>query len=382
MQENKRLLLWLIVIVVIVGIFVWLFVGITDSSNSVIKLGAILPLSVGPNAYLGENIQKGLNLAVEQINKDGGVAGKNLEIIYEDNGSETSKALLAYQKLTTLDSVKIIFPSASDPVLAMAPLANKDKILLFAIGTASPKVSDAGDFVFRHAVLPQTESKILAKAIIDLGYTELGVIRINTVSTTTYIDEFKKQYENLGGKIIVEESFEKSATDFKNGILKIKEKGIPATFVLTYAQENGTILKEAKELGYNGQFFAGYTAEDQKMLDASDGTAEGMIYTHFFNPKSVTTQNAKLYYPNFKQKYSYESDPVAALAYDGLLVVAKAMKICGSDDPICVKDELYKIKDFPGATGKITIDKNGDTEKDIFLKTVKNNEFVKYDTNS
>lgn len=339
-----------------------------------IKIGAILPLT-GNSAFYGEPIKTGMDLATEEINASGGIQGKDLQVVYEDSQADTKLGVSAYQKLANMDGIKFILSTISGPTMAIAPLAEADKNLLFAIGVAAPKLSEAGDYVFRHNLLPQTEMDTLVDFLYSKkGIKEIGILVVNAESGIGYRGLFKQAFEKVGGKIIVTEMYEKNAADYKTQIAKIKSLKVKNMIAFSYAQELGTILKQSKELNLDSQWFSFYAIEDAKMLEIAGNAAEGLIYTHFFNPASEA-MNA------FKEKYFSRTnkniDAWAALAYDNVKITAEAMKNCANPaDATCVKDEFYKIKDFPGITGKITFDKNGDTSKDVIIKTVKDGKFM------
>ena len=283
-----------------------------------------------------------------------------MSVVYEDSKGDTATGVSAYQNLN-FKNVKIITTTLSGVTLAIAPLAEKDKVILFNIGSASPKISNAGDYTFRHNLLPQEEIEFLANYLYTHGYKEIALITVNAEAGISYRDYFIKKYEKLGGEIIADEFHEYGATDYRNILTKIKDKNPKAILAIDYPNELALVLKQAEELSVKTQWFSVYDKEISSFLELAGNTSEGLIYSHFLKESSRFI------------------DPYAALAYDSILVIAEAMSNCENpEDTLCVKDELYKIKDFQGATGKITFDNNGDTHKEIIIKTVKNGQFVPY----
>jgi len=342
-----------------------------------IKIGALFSLTGTTSSY-GEHMKEGTDLAKDEINAQGGIKGRKIEIVYEDTQGDTQQGITAYQKLVNIEGLKVLLAGISNVVLGVAPLAEQNQVLVFAIGTAAAQISEAGDFIFRHNLLPQTEAKVLADLVYNKKeYKEIAGIFVNTESGVSYRDEFKKNYEELGGNIKLIEMYEKGAADFKTQLTKIKASGVKAVFAGSYIKELGYILKQSKELGLDVQWFSAYVAEGPEVLDIAKDSANGLIYSHFFNPESPSI---KEYQKKYEERYGKSSEFYAALAYDNVKILAEVMKKCSNpEDSVCIKSELYKIKDFPAVTGKITIDDKGDTSKEIVIKTIKNGQFVPYE---
>ena len=378
--KTKHLVLGILVVLLIVLILVLIFVpgnqtGKTIKNSEPIKIGVIDPLS-GTSGYLGEYIRNALVISAEDINSKGGINGRPLQLIFEDSQGDTKTAITNYNKLTQIDQTKFVLTTLSHVVLAIAPLAEQDRIINFAVAAAAPSITNAGDYTFRHNVLPQEETDIMAHFLINKGIKKIIVIYVNTESGVSYSESFKKQYESLGGQIILQETYTKGSSDFRTILAKIKELNIKDVFGMCYPDELGTLIKQSKEFGLNLNFYSGYAAESPKLIEIAGQNANGLLVTTFFNLDSPDTL-----FKRYKQKYikSYNQEPelYGSVAYDNLRILAEAMSHCKDPkDTECVKQELYKIKDFPGITGSITIDSNGDTRKEVIIKTVKDGKFV------
>lgn len=373
MNKTTKIILGVIVVVMVI---VLVAIFYKPAPKETIKIGAVIPLTGDTSSY-GEHMKEGIELAKDEINLNGGIKRRKLEIVYDDSQGNAQQGLTAYRELVDIKGIKIILSGISGVVLGIAPSAEKDQTLIFSIGAAAAKISEAGDFIFRHNVLPQAEAVVQADLVYNrMGYKEVAGIFVNAESGVSYRDEFKKQYEKLGGTMKTIEMYEKGTADFRAQLTKIKASGVKAVFAGSYIKELGYILKQSKELGLNIQWFSGYIAEGPEVIDIAGDAAEGLIYTHFFDPQSLSVED---YQNKFKRAYGKISEFYAALAYDNVKILAKVMETCSNaEDPICVKNGLYKIKNFSGVTGKITFDQNGDTQKTIILKTIKNGQFVPY----
>jgi len=371
-------IIWGIVIVVAILLIAGFLANINTPEGKTIKIGAIFPLT-GKEASVGESQKNGMDLAVTEINKTGGINGQPIKVIYEDSVSETAKAVSAYQKLTRIDGATAIFTSLSGVTLGIAPIAEKDKVLNLNIGGAAATISSMGDYTFRHSALPQDESKALATFVYNnMKINEVAMLVVKTESGISASNEFRKFYEALGGKISISESYEKGATDYKTLLLKIKALKTKNIATISYAAEMGIQFKQAKELDMDVQWFTAFTAEDPQTIVSGGEAANGVIYTHYYDAHS-TDLNFTQYKNSYRTAYKADPGPYSALSYDFINILASAMRQCQNPyDSTCVKNELYKIQNYSGVTGKISFDSNGDTNKGLIIKTIKNGEFVKY----
>ena len=372
-MKNKKILSGLIGAVVIGSLLLFGITSCKKKEPETIKIGAILPLS-GQSAQYGIWIQEALELGVKKINSKGGINGKLLKIIYEDDQADPKIAATAMEKLTTIDKVLIVFGSwASSCVLAQAPIAERTHTPIMA-EAISPKIRDAGDYIFRI----QPDARYYIRKLVPFIYNELGLRKISIlfVNNDFGVDQanvFEEEFTKLGGKILSKEGFTQGSTDFKTELLKIKTKNPQGIFVPGYT-EVAIILKQAKELGMDQQFFASVPFENPEIIKAAGGSAEGVIYPHHFDPEAEN-ELTREYQREYIKKYGRKSEGFAALAYDGIMIIAKVLERCNTGE--CIKNELYKIKDFNGVTGTTSFDEAGDVIKPIVIKTVKNGQFIK-----
>lgn len=352
---------------------------INNSDLEPIKIGVVLPMS-GKMAYYKDYIPPAMNIAVDEINSSGGINGRTIKVLYEDSAGDSTQSVTAFNKLVQIDEVKFVFTTVSNTIMSIAPESERQKIINFGIASASPNISTAGEYTFRHNLLPQDEAEYLADFIYNKqGYKKMAFMLVNAESGVSYGSFLKSEYEKLGGEVVSYDFYEKGATDYKILLSKIKESKVTAVFSGSYPNELGIILNQKEELGLNAQFFSVYPIEVQDLLNISKENANGLIYTQFYDPKMIPKE-----FDPFVQKYKtatgQEPNFYSALSYDSLRVLAEAMKHCENpEDTNCVKNELYKIQNFQGVTGNISFDLNGDTKKDVFIKTIKDEKFVIYE---
>lgn len=361
-------------VVLVFGFIVTTWLGCAKKPTE-IKIGAILPLT-GAAAKYGDAAKKGIDLAVKEINTVGGIKKKKVQFIYEDSQGDPKLGVAAIQKLVTVDRVSAVIGDLfSSVTLAVAPLANKNKIVLLSPASSSPKITDAGDYIFRNCPSDVYEGSIMANFAYDkLGYTNVVLLYINNEYGIGIKDVFKKKFSEKGGVIAAEETFDQNATDFRSQLTKIKKRNPKVIYLVGY-KEMGYVLKQAKELGIRPQFLSTVMFEDPEILKIAGDAAEGVIYSaSAFDPKSEdnTVQN---FVKSFKDEYNQVPDVFAALSYDAVKIMSLAITQSGFSGPL-IKKAMYSIKNYRGVMGEISFDPNGDAILSPIIKQVKNGKFV------
>ncbi len=370
---NKNLIALILVSVLLVSCT---STGQVVKEQESMRIGVVLPLT-GSGSYLGDYMEEGLELAKDEINGAGGVNGRRVELVYEDSMGETKNSITAYQKLTDINDVKIVFATLSHVTLGIAPFAEEDQVILMSVGGAAPKISEAGDYVFRHNLLPQEETKFIADFMYnELNIREVGLIGVNTESGVSWTESFVKAFEDAGGEIRLSEFYARDVKDFRTFLLKAKQADLENIVGVIYPDQLGFVVKQSSEYDYDFNWFATYSAATPKFLEVAGDSGNGIIYSHFLNTEYPLYKG---YNEKYKARYHKSSDAFAALAYDALGIIASAIEQCPSEqDTECIKQRLYATQDYQGATGKISFDENGDTRKELFIKTIRNGEFVLY----
>jgi len=365
-------------IIVVVALAIVLIVTQTKKEPGEIKIGAILPLT-GDAAKWGETSKKGIDLAVEEINKAAGLKGRKVKVIYEDDQGSVKASTDAMTKLAAVDKVPLVIGTLfSSATLAIAPIAEKNKVVLLSPASTAPKITEAGNYIFRNCASDLLEGKEMAQfARENLKLGKIAVIYINNDYGVGLKDVFEAEFRNLGGMIAAFESFEQGGTDFRTQLTKIKAGKSEAIYMPGYPPEMARILRQARELGITTQFLSIVIFEDPTILEIAGDAAEGAIFSsRVYDPKSGETVVCN-FVEAYKAKYESAPDIYAGLAYDAMRIVALAIERGGvkSDG---IKNALYGIKDFPGVTGTTTFDENGDVIKPIKMKALKSGKFIWY----
>ena len=373
----KKFWVWIgIAVVVIVAVV--LIVTQTGKGEKEIKIGVIIPLTGGSAKY-GEDIKRGYDLAVEEINNKGGIKGRKIRLIYEDDEGKPEKAVAAAQKLIQRDKViAILGPLWSSPTLAVAPIAEKNKVILLTSGASSPKITYAGDFIFRNEISDAYGAVKSAELFYNAGFKKIAILYINNDFGIGFRDAVQQTYRELGGQVTSIESFEQDEKDFRTQLLKIAKTNPEAILIIGY-KEVILILKQMKELGIRRQVLSTALFEDPEIIEKAGDMAEGVLYTYYgtFDPKSEDVR-VREFIQKFKERYGVDPEYYAPIGYDAVKILALAIEK-GGFKPEQIKDALYQIKDFPGLSGTTSFDRNGDVIKPVILKTVKNRRFIRYE---
>ena len=374
MKNSIKILIGVIILAVIVLLFTVFnnMTGNVVNNSETIKLGATLPLT-GDLASFGNGEKSAMEIAVKEVNDNGGINGRKLELIIEDTKCDAKEAVSVANKLINIEKVPVLVGEiCSGSVLAMAPLAEQSKIILFSTAASSPKITNAGDYIFRDYPSDSYQGKFAAEyAYNKLGKRKAGLIYMQIDYGIGVKDAFKKRFKELGGEIVSEENFAQNAKDMRTQLTKIKEASPDVIYFVGYNVEAITFIQQSKALDINTQVVSTETFDDPSIIQKVGDSANGIIFVMLDAPLS----------DNFKKlmKDKTGSDQIligSPNSYDAVHIIADAMNKVGTD-PTKIKNELYKIKDYQGVSGTITFDSNGDlVSANYMIKEIKNKEAI------
>lgn len=376
MNKATKIIVGIVIIVVIV-VLVVVFSG-KEQEKGIIKIGFACPLT-GEVASAGEVIKNGIDLAVEEINSRGGIDGKKIEVIYEDGKCDGKEAATAAQKLINIDKVKIVVACCSGEVLAIAPISEPTKVILFSPSGSNPKIAEAGEYIFRNHPDDNAAGSELARLIYK-EYKKTAIITESTEYTEGLKTTFIESYTSLGGEIVFNESFSPGTKDFRSILIKMKDKSPEAIFINTQSDPPAILVaKQARELGLNQQFYGAYlTGGDYvKAGDFTEGTI--IIDTPGLeSDRSATIAFLKAYedrYGEEPQAYPYFS----GAAYDTIYILTQTIKKHGENTDK-IKGYLYELPSYSGVIGDYRFNEKGDVVGIKFsIKTVRNGQIVPYE---
>ncbi len=334
-----------------------------------IKIGFIGPLS-GDASQWGVPPMRGARLAIETINKSGGIFGQQVELVTEDSQCDPSQAVTAFNGLMAKSVDMVIGAVCSGSTLAIAPLAEESKILLVSPASTSPKITMAGDFVFRVVPSDALRGQIFAEYIYGkVGLKKVAILYINNEAGAGNRDSFKGRFEKLGGEVVMTETYEQGATDLRTQISKIAQIKPEAIVAVTHLEDAMALIKQTKELNIEiPLYFQTEAIEDPSVIKATGQASEGVVY---ILPAQAEGDVVDKFQSLYAEKYDKAPELFAAEAYDAVNLIADGIKKTTIElNTRRLRDYLYQVQNYRGASGVITFDNNGDVEKPMAIKQI------------
>ena len=343
-----------VIVSVMISLLAFLAIPAVRAAETV-KIGAAFALS-GSIAVYGEGFKKCVDLAVEQINAKGGIKGKKIEIVYEDNKSNAKDCVTAVRKLITVDKVPVIFgPAGSSNFMATAPVAQENRVVLLSAQGAAVGLTRAGDYIFRVFPSDTLQGPHLAKLALSRGFKQVPVMYINNDWGLGLKNAFVDAYRKMGGTVTDLIAYDEKKTDYRTELLRAG-KGVPPAIVnLTYINEGAVQFKQAFEMGIKTQWLCGSAARAPKMVELAGKAAEGVMGT--YPSVSQDTKSYQAFKAAYKKKYGDDKIPIFGdYNYDMVHVTARAIERGGETADGIRKALPAAARGFKGVTGDKTFD--------------------------
>jgi len=360
---NKKIV-WGVVALIIIILAV-LFVGKNNTKDlskiSEIKIGSIL-IETGDGAATGEASKNGINLAVKEINEAGGILGKKVVIISEDDQGDPAKTVGAFRKLTETNKVDfIIGPTWSKNGLAIKDLVTNQIVISPSLGKAD--FNEASNFIFNTYPHDYIMSEQLADDVFNKGYRNVAILGANDVWVKEQTMAFKGRFEKLGGTVSFVFEPQTDQRDLRTDLLKIKDKKIDAIVVTSDGYGITSIYgRQMQELGIKYPVYG--VNLDATVIANCLGACDGWIYLNALTP-------SKDFEAKYKKEYNREVEVSADSAYDAVMLIAKAITETESIDTNVIQKYLNDIKEYDGVSGKLTSDGKGAFIRDFATMGIK-----------
>jgi branched-chain amino acid transport system substrate-binding protein len=323
----------------------------------------------GNTAHFGQDTDKAARLAVEQLNEAGGVLGKKLKIVTLDTRGNGAEAANAVTRLIDVEKATAILGEvASSLSLQGGPIAQRRKIPMVSPSSTNPKVTQIGDYVFRVCFIDPFQGKVMAVfARQTLKLDKVAILKdVKNDYSIGLADAFQKSFVASGGTIAIEQSYSAGDTDFSAQVTAIKSSGAQAIWVPGYYAEVGAIARTAARLGVKVPLLGGDGWDAPELFTIGGDALNGSYFSNHFAPDQASPK-AQKFVADFKTKYGQEPTGLGALGYDGVMVIADAIKRAGKVDTAAIRDALATTKDYEAVTGKITMDKDRNPEKSVVV---------------
>lgn len=336
----------------------------------------------GAQATFGQSNDKGVRLAVEEINAAGGVLGQPLRIITKDNQSKPGETSTVVRELITRNKVvALIGEVASGRSLEAAPIAQRSGIPMISPASTNEKVTEVGDHVFRVCFIDPFQGTVCAKfARKNLGVTRAAILTdVSKDYSMGLTKSFREEFIRQGGVITAEQSYSGGDKDFNAQLTAIKAGTPQVIFLPAYYTEAPLIMRQARQLGITAPFIGGDGWDSSELVEVGGSAVEGGYFSNHFSEQSRDPR-VVAFVDACRKKYNSTPDAMVALGYDSVYLLADAMKRAGTTDPAKVTAALAATSDFPGVTGRITLDARRNPTKPAVMLQVKNGKFAYVET--
>lgn len=339
-----------------------------------IKFGHIASLT-GKEAAFGVATRKGILLAIEELNAAGGVLNRRIEYLVEDLQSKPGEAATAAKKLISRDKVVVVLgANASSNSLEAAPICQSAHVPMMAISSTNPAVTEKGDYIFRICFIDPFQGAVLAKFAHDSLHAKR--IALLTSAGAPYSvglsNVLRERFTAQGGEIVAEQKYAEGDKDFRAQLTAIRTTRPDVVAATGYYTEAALICRQARSLGLNVPVIGGDGWEAPQLVELGGKAVEGTYYSTYFSADN-TAPEVRDFVRRYQARWNGEKpEAVSALGYDAVRLIAAAITQVGTTEAPKLRDAIATTKNFPGVTGRTTIDEKRNSSKAAVMITVRN----------
>jgi len=347
----------------------------TSASQGDIPVGFFGALTGGEAAF-GNSTLQGAQLAVEEINAAGGVLGRKIKLhVEDDQGRAEEAASVATKLITSTGVVALIGENSSNQSLAAAPIAQQNKIVMISPSSTNPRVTQAGDYIFRVCFTDPYQGKALATFVRkNLNATNVAILLDKKNDYSVGLAEFfTKEFEPLGGKIVAEQSYSGGDTEFRPQLTTIKAAKPQVLFLPGFYTDVGQIAIQARDIGIEVPFVGGDGWDSPSVIQIGGKSVENSYFSdHYFVGEARPL--VQKFVAELRKRHGRTPETNAALGYDAVRLWAEAVKRAGSLDPQKVRDAVAATKNYEGISGTITMGPTRDPIKPVAIIRIEGGE--------
>lgn len=341
-----------------------------------IKVGFFGALT-GPTATFAISGRNGALLAADEINRAGGVLGRPLALLSEDDRGEAAEAASAVSKLITRDHVfALIGENASSRSLAAAPIAQSYGVPMISPSSTNVEVTRKGDYVFRVCFIDSYQGRVLATFARRNLKAQTAAILIDSRSdySVGLADAFRSAFTAAGGRVVADPRYAEGDNDFSAQLTAIRPLDPDVLVVPGYYTDAGLIARQARTLGVKATLLGADGWDSPKLVEIGGEAMEGAYLSNHYSVDDPAPA-VRRFVDAYKARYGAEPDSIAATSYDAMRLLADAITRAGSTEGKRIRDALAATKDFPGVTGTITMDADRNPIKPAVVLKVEGGRF-------
>lgn len=326
----------------------------------------------GAEATFGVSTHNGIMLALDEINGAGGIDGRKIRVITEDDQSKAEEAANAVTKLINQNRVvAIIGEVASSNSLAAAPICQANKVPMITPSSTNPKVTEVGDYIFRMCFIDPYQGEAMANYLFKQQGMKRAAILIDNKSdySTGLAAFFERTFLANGGQIVAKASYAKGDSDFRSQLTSIKAANPEVLFVPGYYNDIGQIAIQARDLGMRQPLAGGDGWESPKLIEIGGKALEGCFYSNHYHVDDPSPA-VREFVQKYEERFGAKPDSLAALGYDSMKVLADSIKRAGTTDGPKLRDAIAATQGYSGVTGTVNLgpDRNPIGKKLVVLE--------------
>jgi branched-chain amino acid transport system substrate-binding protein len=352
-----------------------------DVDDSVIRLGEYGAMT-GDTATFGQTTHEGVLMAVEEINAAGGIHGKQVRLITEDDQGKPEQAALVAEKLITRDHVHaLVGEVASSNSLAVAPIAQRYKVPMVSPSSTNPKVTQQGDYIFRVCFIDPFQGKVAAKfAFNSLKARTAAILRDQKSDYSLGLaDVFAREFAAAGGVIVADKAYAGGDVDFKAQLTSLRDSRPDLIYIPGYYSEVGLIAKQARSIGMKQPLLGGDGWESEELYKIGGAALENCYFSNHCAPDSKEAV-VRDFVARYMARWKHQPGALAMLGYDAVKVLADALGRSADLRGASIRDALAATKDFPGVTGTISMDADRNAVKSAVILKIRGGKAVYQET--
>ena len=333
-----------------------------------VKIGVFMSLT-GSTAQFGISSTNGIKMAADEVNAAGGVNGRQIELLVQDDRSDAQEAATIVTKFVTQDGVHgILGEVASSRTIAAAPIAQNAKVPLLTPSSTNPEVTKKGDYIFRSCFIDPVQGAAMSQfAAKSLGKKRAALMVDRKNDYSTGLEKvINEVFPRLGGQVVITQSYQEGDTDFNGQLTSIKGADPDVIFIPGYYGDVALIAKQARDKGLNVPLVGGDGWDSAQLYTIGGASVVGSYFTNHYSPFD-TDPKVQKFVQDYQKRYGQIPDALAATAYDAALIMFDAVKRAGSLDGKAIRDALAATKDFPGVTGTVNFNADRDAVKPIMM---------------
>jgi branched-chain amino acid transport system substrate-binding protein len=351
--------------------------GCGKNNGEEITVGAYLSLS-GADSTFGTDTREGIELAVQETNAAGGIKGKKIRVLYEDDKSLPQEASQKVRQLIDRDKVVALLGEvASSRSLAGGLIANTSHVPMVTPSSTAVNVTQGREWVFRTCFTDMQQGQVIARFVKnDLKKTKMAIFyTAQDTYSSGLASSFRDEWKKLGGEIVIDKGYQKGETNFRTYLSELKGQNPEMIFVPNYYNEMVLIARQAKEVGIPGSMFVGGDGWDSaNLVEGAGNELEGAYFTNHYAP-DVPWENSKKFVAGYNEKWKHTPTSLAAQGYDAARLLFDAIGRASEPKPEPIRKALTETQNFQGATGLMTIDKDRNANKPIVIVQIREKKF-------